>query len=240
MYQLDVVILPQAVDEAYFQNKIVVVVDVLRASTCIITAFAHGAGGLIALKEPDEVKKMAVQLWEQQPLLCGEREGVALPGFNLANSPSEYTQEQVAGKLLLYTSSNGSQLMVKARQAARTVIASFINQQAVVQLLRKAEESICIACSGREGAFSLEDTACAGMIVEGLKDTFPINDSAHMAHVLYQHHANDLHGLLVHSLHGKYLASLGLHEDLAFASQVDRYSVVPELIGDRFVVRHTE
>ena len=236
MRQVDVVILPQCVDEAYFQNKIVVVVDVLRASTCIVTAFANGAKALIPLKEPEDVRRMAAQLSAEQPLLCGEREGVALPGFDLANSPFEYTQGRIKDKLLLYTSSNGSQMMVKAKRASRILIAAFVNLKSVVQSIEAGDASICIACSGREGQFSLEDTVCAGMLVHEFGEYVSISDSAHAAHVLYQYHAKDIYGTLAQSIHGKYLASLGLADDLAFASQVDRFHVVPTWVGNRFII----
>ena len=236
MRQVDVVILPQCVNEAYFKNKIVVVVDILRASTCIVTAFANGAKALIPLQEPEDVRRMAAQLSVEQPLLCGEREGVALPGFDLANSPFEYTGGRVKDKLLLYTSSNGSQMMVKAKRASRILIGAFVNLKSVVQSIETGGESICIACSGREGQFSLEDTVCAGMLVHGLGESDTLSDSAHAAHVLYQYHADDIKGMLEQSIHGQYLTSLGLADDLAFASQVDRFHVVPTWLGDRFAV----
>lgn len=241
MRQLDVIILPQSADEMYFENQLVVVVDVLRASTTIVTALANGAKEVIAKARPDEVRQAANGFQRESCLLCGEREGKALPGFDLGNSPAEYSPERVKNKTLLYTSTNGSQMMVKARRAAQVWIGSFVNITAVLNGILMRDENVCIACSGREGQFSLEDTVCAGMMVDLLNqqdaNRFEATDSAYASQILYQHDAGNLLEMLQRSKHGRYLISLGMENDLLLAAETNRHGVLPYLKNEKFIIQ---
>ena len=131
--KIDVVLTPDTVEQ--FRNrKSVVVIDVFRASTTIITALANGAESVIPLRTPKEARDLKSSFSNGNALLCGERKGICIDGFDFGNSPREYSRENVQGKILLFTSTNGSQMITKAKVWGEIIfIAGFVNHSAVFQ-----------------------------------------------------------------------------------------------------------
>jgi 2-phosphosulfolactate phosphatase len=219
----------------------VFVVDVLRASTTVITALSNGAREIMPAASIAEARRSAGNQKKDAVLLCGERAGFRIRGFDLGNSPSDYSKERVLGKSLVFASTNGSVMLKKAAgKGGRVFVAGFVNMDAVVQAISSRDKDTRIACSGREGGFSLEDAVCAGMIVDRVRNMGvdpECWDGALSALLLYRHFASDLAGMARNSFHGKYLASIGMDKDIPDCTAVSRYNIVPEMRKGRITAK---
>ncbi len=156
-------------------------------------------------------------------LLCGEREGRIVEGFDLGNSPFEYTRERVAGRTLVFASTNGSQAL-RLAAGARRVLAAFVNLAAVVERV-KSERELVIVCAGKEGRFALEDAACAGLLVRRLRGHGgrPEGANASLVERIAPSNADEVRTLVEGAAHALYLRSLGPEfvRDVAFCAQLD-------------------
>jgi 2-phosphosulfolactate phosphatase len=159
--------LPQLVAPEALAGGTVVVIDVLRATSTITYALAAGARRVVPCGEIDEARRIAAGLPEGGTLLGGERGGLAIEGFDLGNSPCEYTLQRVAGRTIVFTTTNGTRAMLHCRQAERVLLGAFVNLGAVVERLRSADR-VHLLCAGTEGEISLEDVLAAGAIVNRL------------------------------------------------------------------------
>ena len=231
MNNLKTLFIPEEIKNTELAGKLVVIIDVLRASSTIVTALANGCSGFIPIFSPDQARKKAQQFERGKLLLGGEREGIKIEGFDLGNSPREYQREVVKDKTIIFSTTNGVKTLEMAKSAHRIIIGSFLNLQAVCDYCTHYQGDILIICAGKEGRFSLEDTACAGMVVNSLRDVFPGNhqevDANLTAQLLYVKLGNNILEILRKSQHGRYLESIGLGEDLKFCSQLDLFHIVP-------------
>ncbi len=227
----NVLFAPQGLELEKPKGLSVAVVDVLRASTSIAYAYAGGAERIIPVISIEAATALAMKLGEADMLLCGEREGKRIDGFDLGNSPQEYTADRVSGKTLLLTTTNGTRAIALCESAKEVVVAGFVNVSAVVDYLSGAEQGLALVCAGKFGRFSMEDAVCAGMIVARLKDRLgdglELSDSAGAAEIIYRSNSVDTWTLLRNCDHGKYLDSIGFTEDLRVCAEVDALSVVP-------------
>ena len=185
-----------------------VIVDVLRATTTLTVAFAHGARGVVPTATPAEA--LALRAVRPGVLACGERDGRIVPGFDLGNSPFEYTAERVQGRTLAFASTNGSQAMLAAARARRRVLAAFVNAAATVEAVRH-EPEVTIVCAGKLGDFSLEDAACAGLLLERLAGHGGVPDgpAARLARALAPADAAAVRALVESAAQARHLVSLG-------------------------------
>jgi 2-phosphosulfolactate phosphatase len=167
-------------------------------------------------------------------LLGGERSGKPLTGFDLGNSPREYTCKVCRGSTLVMTTTNGTRALLKAAGATRTLLAGFVNYSAVCEQLRQDARPLHIICAGTEGRVTLEDTLLAGAFLDFLSDVFEIclNDAARLAWDSFDTHGRVLLGALEISHGGANLRRLGYDEDIKAAAQVDLFNIVPELRRD--------
>jgi 2-phosphosulfolactate phosphatase len=222
---------PAQVEESQFREKNVVVVDVLRASTTIVTALNHGAREVIPVATIEAAVKIAGGLFGETTLLCGERDGRTIEGFQLGNSPGEYTEENVKGKTLVFTSTNGSIALTKGKYALRLVVAGFVNMSAVVEFLQHFEDDLSILCAGKLNAFCLEDAVCAGMLVSRLMagevERLELSDATEAALRLFESFGRNLLQMLQRVEHGKYLQEIGFGSDLEVCAQVDSIPILP-------------
>jgi 2-phosphosulfolactate phosphatase len=214
----------------------VVVIDVLRASTSIITALANGAEQILPAASREEALSMGRSLPAGRVLFCGERGGLIIEGFDLGNSPREYTAARVNGKILVFASTNGSRMIVESMAAAKKVlVAGFVNAGAAANQLAASTEDVLLACSGRDGSFSMEDAVCAGMLVERVRreagGSCELTDEARACVLMHRHYADDLAGMAAGSVHGRYLTGLGLGDDLPVCVSTDAYPTVPQIRG---------
>ena len=169
--KIDVCLSPGEFSEEKLKDQVAVVVDVLRASTTICAALAAGAKEIIPAESIEEAIRLASNLTRDAILLCGEREGKLIQGFDLANSPHEYKPRVVKGKTLIFGSTNGSPTVVKTRLAQKTYLAGFVNLSSVVNVLTDAGHPVMVICAGKLGRFALEDALCAGQIVSALRSS---------------------------------------------------------------------
>jgi len=222
------------------RQDIVVIVDVLRASSTIVTALANGAQAIMPLRSVEDARRR--KRANPEYLLAGERHGLRPRGFDLGNSPLEYTRERVENKGILLTTSSGTQALAAAREAPEIVVGSFLNMTAVSyvvkQLSKEEERGITIVLSGKHGKFSLEDFLCGGAFVALLKEEMDrCSDTAWVAYLSYQASERRLLDTILMGNHAKELVNLGLSEDVRFCCTVDRYVVVPVLESSWVVER---
>jgi 2-phosphosulfolactate phosphatase len=224
-------------------GRVVVVVDVLRASTTIATALANGARAVIPFESTDEVVKRAKAFERSEVKLAGERQMRPIPGFDLGNSPREFTRETVEGKTVLFSTSNGTAAIAALQGSPRdVVIASYVNFSAVLAMLRTAIRGgadIAILCAGSDKQFSLEDAACAGRYVHQAmrrRSDISLNDAALAGMLIDRRYSDNLMRLFSASAHGRALSEAGYGEDLAACAAVDSYPVIP-IYQDRQITK---
>jgi 2-phosphosulfolactate phosphatase len=231
MNNLDTLLIPEEIKNIEFAGKLVVVIDVLRASSTIVTALANGCQGFIPILSPKQAKEEAQQFEKERVLLGGEREGKKIEGFDLGNSPREYKGEVVKDKTIIFSTTNGVKTLEMVKNAHRIIIGSFLNLHAVGDYCANYRGDILIICAGKEGKYSLEDTACAGMLIDSLKntisDTHQQSDANLTALLVYEKFNNNTLTILRKSQHGRYLENIGLEKDLMFCSQLDFFHIVP-------------
>jgi 2-phosphosulfolactate phosphatase len=229
--KLDVCFTPDEVVPAELQGRIAVVVDVLRATSTIVEALANGARSIYPVASIDSAVKLAQNIGRDQVLLCGERRGLPIDGFDLGNSPREFTAERVAGKALVMTTTNGTPALLATSAARSTLVASFLNLSAVLAAIAEAGLPATVICAGRERHFSLDDAICAGAVVLGgdkeLDRGRSLPDAAQAAALLASARLDDLTALFRETAAGRQLIEAGLGEDLEFCAQLDRHAVVP-------------
>jgi 2-phosphosulfolactate phosphatase len=227
-------LLPQLAAPGRLAGALAVPVDVLRATTTIVHALAAGCTCVRPCAELDEAREVADHLPAGKVLLGGERGGRPVPGFDLGNSPREYTPGRCKGTTLVLTTSNGTRAILRAAEAARALIAAFVNFSAVCEQIRLDPRPLHIVCAGAEGEPCLEDTLLAGALVDVLCDEVEVrlNDSARLAWDCFENHGRILAGALEISQGGVHLREIGCAEDVAAAADVDRFALVPELRRD--------
>jgi 2-phosphosulfolactate phosphatase len=231
--RVDVFFTPQEVAPADVAGRVVAVVDVLRASTSIAVALDNGARTIIPLASSEEVVSRAKNLARSEVKLAGERKSQQISGFDYGNSPLEFTKENVDGKTILMSTTNGTNAILAVQGARDVLIASYVNFKAVLAMLSAALRGgtdVAIVCAGQEKHFSLEDSACAGRFVQHITEKHSkaeFNDAANAAMVIDKKFGTSLKKLFKASTHGAALAEAGFGSDLEFCAQVDSYSVVP-------------
>ena len=231
MNNLKTLFIPEEIKNIELAGKLVVVIDVLRASSTIVTALANGCRGFIPILSPDKVKKKAEQFEREMVLLGGEREGIKIEGFDLGNSPREYKKEAVKDKTIIFSTTNGVKTLEMVESAYRIIIGSFLNLQAVCDYCTNYKGDILLICAGKEGRFSLEDATCAGMIINSLREVslggHQEIDANLTAQLLYKKFGNNILEMLRKSQHGRYLEGIDLEKDLKFCSQLNFFHIVP-------------
>jgi 2-phosphosulfolactate phosphatase len=235
MMKLDVLFLPVQADELFFTGKTTVVVDVLRASSTIITALTNGAKEIVPVGTVEFAVKVSGGIFGGQTLLGGERNTKKIEGFALGNSPSEYTAEIVSGKSIVFYSTNGSRAIVKAKYSVNLFICSFNNLKALAKHLKKLNEDVIILCSGNNNFFSLEDSVCAGMLISeliGENKKTELTDASTSALTLFKSFGKNILKMLSETDHGQLLICNGFEEDLKACAELDSTDVIPFYAGN--------
>ena len=236
MQEINVALLPEEINAKTISDDLVIVIDVLRASSTIVTAFAAGAEKIIPIYNPEEARNRALAIKSSQVLLCGERGGKKLPGFDMGNSPLEYRMTDVKNKTLLLSTTNGVKMLERVRNARKIIVGSFLNIDAVIDYCLADDGKIMLACSGDRGHISLEDTVCAGMILDQISQLSAdndLNDDLLLARELYHIYGHDLLEMMKSSTWGQNLMTMNLTADLVFCAQTNIYHHIP-------VVKKTE
>jgi 2-phosphosulfolactate phosphatase len=228
--KIDVFITPAETAGLELAARTAVVIDVLRATSTMVEALANGAKGIYPVATTEEAIRLAQNL--EGVLLCGERRSLRVDGFNLGNSPSEFTPDAVAGKTLVMATTNGTPAIVAASTMRLAVAASFLNLSAVVDAVLAEGAPLAIVCAGRERRFGLDDTVCAGAIVQAIRQRVAgvtLNDAGHSALRLNEVYGGDLEALFRMTAAGQQLLEAGLESDLPLCAELDRRDVVPKL-----------
>ncbi|MEX2170428.1 MAG: 2-phosphosulfolactate phosphatase [Pirellulales bacterium] len=240
MKQLAVHYLPKLVSEHELTGATVVVIDLLRASTTICTALANGASEVRPFLEVADTLQAAEGLDRATLLLGGERGGRLIPGFDLGNSPAEYTSDRVCGKPILFSTTNGTRALQHARLAKRAIVGAIVNLSAVVDAVRN-DPQVHILCAGTGGEITREDVLAAGAVASRLttapngwrltepatsarKQWVELEAAAQTAgRSLSEHLAEELR----RTPGGENLLAIGHDQDLRLCAQIDSLSVVP-------------
>ena len=240
--RLDVYFGVQGLQPGTVQARLVVVIDVLRASSVVAVALANGARAVVPLESSDEVITRSKSFDRAEVRLAGERKMHPIPGFDFGNSPRDFTRESVEGKTVLFTTTNGTGALMAAQGARDVVVASYVNFSAVLAMMRTAARSgtdVAIICAGREKEFALEDAGCAGRYVRALATKSPeveMNDGARASELIAKRYGDRIDQLFAESAHGRALGEAGYAEDLVMCAQIDSHPIIP-IYQDRQITK---
>lgn len=226
-------------DPALLPGSVAVVIDLLRASTTITRALSAGAAAVVPCLEPADALRLRDAGSHGPCILGGERGGVRIEGFELGNSPAEYTPDAVRGRTLLFSTTNGTRAVLLAQRggAARILIGCLANRAALCRILAADVRPVRLICAGTGGKVGVDDCLCAGAIIDGLVARLGpggvdlADDQAQLFHHAFA--ANRDHSALLAALRaargGRNLIDIGLADDIADAAQTDATGTVPEL-----------
>ncbi|HEY7435434.1 MAG TPA: 2-phosphosulfolactate phosphatase [Methylomirabilota bacterium] len=228
---------PAEFPDAPLRGRVALAVDVLRATTASVAACDAGCRRLVPVPDAETAEAMAARDGNDI-VLAGERGGEALAGFDLGNSPAEFTADRVGGRTVVLTTTNGTAAMLTASRAASAGLAALTNVSAAARWALEQGRDVTILCAGDNGAFSLEDTVCAGLLVARLVGASPepvLSDGAQAALSLGRHYGTRLDRLAQDSGWGRKLERLGRAADLAWCLRADVSQAVPVFVAGGFV-----
>lgn len=210
-------------------HRTVIVIDVFRAASTIVTALYHGASAVV----PVETVSQAKQIAKEGDLLGGERFCKKISGFDAGNSPYEYMSSDLEGRRVVLTTSNGTRAIQKALKADYILAGAMINAQAAAHAACKLRKDIALLCSGSQDEYAFEDGLCAGLIISELHNQIgnwnelTLNDLGYTVYSSYQHHANRISDALQQCSGGKRLCKLGYAKDVEFCASINTHNLVP-------------
>lgn len=230
--KIDLIISADYIGKEKIEGKNVVIIDVLRATSVIVTALNNGCSKVIPVLSKEE----AFSYKDSSTRTCilgGERNALKIQGFNCSNSPLEYSREVIEGKNLIITTSNGTRAIRNCEYADNVFIGAMINARAVAKKVCNLGQDLVIVNSGTDGEFSMDDFICAGYIMQKIieiKNDVELSDIANTAFISYKNH-EDILSFVKEAYHYKRLKNLGLNEDLKYCMQKDIINKVPQCIG---------
>lgn len=225
--------LPALIDADALAGGVAVMIDVLRASTTIVHALAAGAESIVPCESVEEARQAAERFDSHNVLLGGERRGVRIDGFDLGNSPLEYTSDRVTGRTIVFTTTNGTRALQACAPADRVLIGAFTNRSALLHVLREDRRDVHLVCAGTDGHLTAEDILLAGAVANDLLENQrpAIDVQTQMAIDYYLTHSATRDRLLEtmrSSRGGANLLRLGYEADIDRAAEEDLFDVVPE------------
>ena len=229
--RIDVLLGEAPVAPADVADRLVVVIDVLRAATTAALALSRGARAMIPIESVEEAAQRAKTMDQESVRLGGERRMVRISGFDFGNSPLEYTRELVAGLTIVYTTTNGTLALTSTHGARDVLFAGFVNAQATIDVICEATDAstdITIVCAGSERHISLEDTVCAGRLVRGIRDAHPgavCGDGARLAEMIELTYQDEAMALRDDAAHARSLIAAGFGDDVDCCLAVDSVPV---------------
>ncbi|MGH7582361.1 MAG: 2-phosphosulfolactate phosphatase [Gemmatimonadales bacterium] len=240
---VDVAFSPRDLAPGEVAGRTVIVVDVLRATTCICAALDRGARAVIAVAEIDEAARLGEALGTDSAILAGERNSVRIPGFQLGNSPLEMTAENVRGRTVIMTTTNGTPALLAANGAREVLIGAAVNLTAIGAHARRALDErgeLLVLCAGRQHGFGLDDAYIAGCLavlaLGGSRRRKGLNDAALAAVDLVSRYRRRVERVLALSRAGRELTRLGFRDDVIAAAAVDAHPVLPILHDRRITI----
>lgn len=233
MRKIEVCLSPELIHLYDLKDKIVVVVDIFRATSSMITALANGVTSITPVADLETCRSFR----NRGCVIAGERNGLPAEGFELGNSPLSYLNNAYAGKHIAVTTTNGTLAIEKSKKgAAEVLIGAFLNLQATADYLGTKENDVLIHCAGWKGRFNLEDSLYAGALVSALSATHSFDcDGALAMEALYQAHKEDLSDFLNQASHAKRLQNHNIEADIDFCLTFNKYGLIGKLVNDDLV-----
>lgn len=229
MKKIDICLSPDLIHQYDLSGTVVVVIDILRATSSITTAISHGVKLVRIVESLPECRELKLQGY----IGAAERGGKKVGGFDMGNSPFSFMNPELEDQMIAMTTTNGTAALKKASGALQVVIGSFLNYSALLTYLERLPCDILLLCAGWKGKVNMEDTLYAGSIIHGLKQMFEYDsDAPLMALQLFRQAQNDLKSAIEKSSHVKRLLGLGLEKDIEFCLKYDEYKVIPVLKGN--------
>ena len=234
-----------------------IIIDILRASSTMVTALHNGAAQVIPCSTPDDA--FAIRDLSATPenfVLGGERGGIRIPGFHYGNSPAEYCSEAVNGRTVLFTTTNGTKALLSALDASEILVGAFLNRRAIIERLARERKSTHLICAGTDGVITGEDVLFAGAVVDGLLASdsqtentaaaWQLNDCAEIALGFWRQNvtvaqdsgsiaefdrfqsARRISETMLRTKGGRNLLALGYEADIGLCSQLDTIVTIPQ------------
>ena len=237
MPELDICFSPELLPLYDLRGQVAVIVDILRASSTIVTALGEGVTHVFPVASLEECTALGQQ---HGCLTAAERDGLPAAGFDLGNSPFGFLDaaRPVRGRALAISTTNGTAALRRSLAAAEVVVGSFLNLAAVADFARQQQRDVLVVCAGWKGRFCLEDTVFGGALAERLSADFDVRsaDATLAARHLWEQGKADLSAYLLQSAHVRRLTSLEASKDFEFCLQLDAYAnVLPVWRDDRLV-----
>jgi 2-phosphosulfolactate phosphatase len=235
--KIEVCLTPALIDLYAIENSIVVVIDILRATSSIVYGIDNGADAIIPVAQVEDCLAYA----DQGYLLAAERNGEVVEGYNFGNSPFSYTADKVAGKTVVLTTTNGTKALHLARnRASQVVIGAFLNLESLCSWLKTQDKDVLLLCAGWKDQFNLEDTIFAGAVVRELRSLFThFDDASTAAEDLYVMAKDNLRAYVGKSSHSHRMTALNIEDDINFCLQLNVCQAIPVLVGDNLVALQT-
>ncbi|EHO81920.1 2-phosphosulfolactate phosphatase [Fusobacterium ulcerans] len=227
--KIDIILTAADIQPEKIKDKIVVIIDVLRATSVMITALANGAKTVYPYKDIESVLENSKK--SKSFVLGGERKGLKIEGFDFGNSPLEYTKEAVSGKDMFMTTSNGTRAIENSANGSKKLfIAAFLNVESVAKKILEENDDTVIICSGTDNNFSLDDALCAGEIIRRVKEKdrdIQLTDIS-LAMKRLAETSLGIEETLKGSKHFEYLKTIGFYGDMNHCFTMDMFDIVPE------------
>ena len=226
MKNIEVCLSPELIHLFDLEGKTVVVVDILRATSCMTTAFAHDIHSMKPVATLEECKALK----QDGYYIAAERGGQKVDGFDIGNSPFSYMEPFLKGEKVAVTTTNGTLAITKSMAANDVLIGAFLNISAVARKVIELDQDLIIHCAGWKGSVNAEDTLFAGALIDLLSETHNMSaDDATVAFALYQQHKANMLNYVSQSSHARRLQAFGIMKDIEFCLETDKYEVVPYL-----------
>ncbi|GAB4341678.1 MAG: 2-phosphosulfolactate phosphatase family protein [Flammeovirgaceae bacterium] len=228
--KVEVCFSPALINLYELKRKTVVVVDILRATSCMVAGLGSGIKRIVPVAE----KEAVIPYKNQGFLTAGERNGDKIEGFDMGNSPFEFISDKCKGRSVVMTTTNGTQAIHHSKNADKILIGSFLNLSSIAQKLLSEQQDVVIHCAGWKNRYSLEDSLFAGALLDVLGNKVEIAcDAALSSKTIYQAVKNHLIDFVMNSSHAKRLEKLQNHEnDIIYCLSQDKFDIIPVLKGE--------
>ncbi|MBN2071359.1 MAG: 2-phosphosulfolactate phosphatase [Candidatus Krumholzibacteriota bacterium] len=226
------------VDNDKIHGSTAVVIDVLRATSTIIAGMVNRAGTIIPVESIETASRLVGHADRGAKLLAGEWKGLPIDGFDLFNSPGEFTPEKIEGKTVILSTTNGTRAIVAASKAERVIICSMNNIGAVSRTV-SPEDELNIICAGNSGRLSAEDLLCAGILLKNIgamERGARLCDTSRIALFLAEKYAENAEEFIRGTDRGRQLVDLGYESDVVHCSTLDSCRIVPEFRQGQIVL----
>lgn len=230
--RIDLIISADYIREDIIKDKTVVVIDMLRATSVITTALINGCKEVIPLLTVEESREKKEELGAENCVLGGERKAVKIEGFDFGNSPLEYSKDNILGKTLILTTTNGTRSLTRCNSASEIYIGCMLNAKALARKLVSENKDVVIVNAGTNGQFSMDDYICSGFIInEAINESYSsgkieLTDIAISAYRAYKDNS-DIRTYIKDARHYNVMMGLGLQKDIEYCIQKNITDIVP-------------